>query len=82
METRAQEMGIADFFVDPKALPEDGYGFVQLLTLMAAYGYMLFVASNLIADGSELLLLVPSLAGLVGSCVLPILGCGIRSCRE
>jgi hypothetical protein len=31
-------------------------------------------ASNLISDGSELLLLVPSLAGVVGSCVLPVLG--------
>ena len=67
-------MGISDFFVDPKELPADGYGFVQLLTLLVGYGYVLFIASNLIADGSELLLLVPSLAGLVGSCVLPILG--------
>jgi len=37
-------------------------------------GYVLFVASNMISDGSELLLLVPSIAGLVGSCVLPVLG--------
>ena len=28
----------------------------------------------MISDGSELLLLVPSLAGLVGSVVLPVLG--------
>ena len=28
----------------------------------------------MISDGSELLLLIPSLAGIVGSCVLPILG--------
>lgn len=31
-------------------------------------------ASNLISDGSELLLLVPALAGVVGSVVLPVLG--------
>lgn len=31
-------------------------------------------ASNMISDGSELLLLVPSLAGIVGSVVLPVLG--------
>jgi len=31
-------------------------------------------ASNMISDGSELLLLVPSVAGVVGSVVLPILG--------
>ena len=28
----------------------------------------------MISDGSELLLLVPSVAGIVGSCVLPVLG--------
>lgn len=33
-----------------------------------------FSASNMISDGSELLLLVPSLAGVVGSVVLPVLG--------
>merc|ERR1719163_1764602 len=38
------------------------------------YAYVLFVASDLISDGSELLLLVPAVAGLVGSVVLPILG--------
>ena len=45
-----------------------------MLTLMAAYGFALFTASNMLADGSELLLLVPSLEGLVGSVVLPIVG--------
>jgi hypothetical protein len=35
---------------------------------------VLFVASNMISDGSELLLLLPSIAGIVGSCVLPVLG--------
>lgn len=51
-----------------------GFGFVQVLLLLAVYGSILFVASNLIADGSELLLLVPSLRDIVGSVVLPILG--------
>lgn len=31
-------------------------------------------ASNMISDGSELLLLVPAVAGMVGSVVLPVLG--------
>lgn len=31
-------------------------------------------ASNMISDGSELLLLVPAVAGIVGSVVLPVLG--------
>ena len=35
---------------------------------------MLYYASNLIGEGSELLLLVPSMAGLVGGVVLPVLG--------
>ncbi|KAJ1461013.1 hypothetical protein M885DRAFT_508539 [Pelagophyceae sp. CCMP2097] len=45
-----------------------------LLWLFLSYGGVLFYASNLISEGSELLLLVPSLAGIVGSCVLPVLG--------
>ena len=54
--------------------PDWAWGMVQVLFLMAGYGYVLFKASNMLADGSELLLLVPSLAGVVGSVVLPILG--------
>eukprot|EP01048_Picozoa_sp_COSAG05_P017286 COSAG05_NODE_2336_length_3214_cov_2.012520_2_plen_362_part_00 len=55
-------------------LSEGGYGVVQLLFLMAAYGFVLFNGANLIGDWAELLLLVPSLAGIVGTLVLPILG--------
>lgn len=62
------------FFIDPKDLPDDAYGLAQVLFLGAVYGYVLFNASNLISDGSELLLLVPSMAGIVGSVVLPVLG--------
>ncbi|RLN69317.1 hypothetical protein BBJ29_000226 [Phytophthora kernoviae] len=61
-------------FIDPKDLPDDGYGLIQVLFLGAVYGFVLFNASNLISDGSELLLLVPSMAGIVGSVVLPVLG--------
>ncbi|KAF0683134.1 Aste57867_24822 [Aphanomyces stellatus] len=61
-------------FIDPKSLPETGGGFVQVLFLGAVYGYVLFHSSSLISDGSELLLLVPSIAGVVGSIVLPVLG--------
>jgi len=35
---------------------------------------VLYFSSNLISEGSELLLLVPELAGLVGGVVLPLLG--------
>lgn len=65
---------LGKLFIDPQDLPNDGYGFVQVLFLAAAYGFVLFNASNMISDGSELLLLVPALAGIVGSVVLPILG--------
>jgi len=57
--------------VDPSTL-EDKPG--AILFLMLVYGFILFKASNLISDGSELLLLIPSVAGIVGSVVLPILG--------
>jgi hypothetical protein len=45
-----------------------------LLFLTIVYGVILYQSSNLISSGSELLLLVPSMASLVGSIVLPILG--------
>ncbi len=63
----------SSMFVDPTTLTGPG-GFIQLLILMAGYGYVLSFGSNMISDGSELLLLVPSLAGIVGSVVLPVLG--------
>eukprot|EP00760_Papus_ankaliazontas_P031300 PhM_4_TR522/c0_g1_i1/m.106322 len=65
---------ISQFFVDPKDLSGGVGGFVQLLYLAATYGYILCTASGWIGDGSELLLLIPSLAGIVGSVVLPVLG--------
>lgn len=46
----------------------------QIFFLTGMYAYVLFQASNLISDGSELLLLVPPLAPMVGSVVLPVLG--------
>lgn len=61
-------------FIDPKDLPQDGSGLLQVLFLGAVYGFVLFNASNMISDGSELLLLVPAMAGIVGSIVLPVLG--------
>jgi Ca2+/Na+ antiporter len=46
----------------------------QVLVQTGLYGYILFVAANMIGDNAELLLLVPEYATLVGSVVLPILG--------
>eukprot|EP00051_Salpingoeca_urceolata_P022048 m.352557 g.352557 ORF g.352557 m.352557 type:complete len:639 (-) comp19903_c6_seq3:847-2763(-) len=65
----ATHFGIEHDFCDQKA-----FGGVQVFFLMAVYGYVLSWASNLISDGSELLLLVPSMRGIVGTVVLPILG--------
>lgn len=59
---------------DEGKLPAGGYGVFQLLFLMVCYGYFLFNGANLIGDGAELLLLVPSMEGIVGTLVLPILG--------
>jgi Ca2+/Na+ antiporter len=65
---------LSHLFVDVSTLPDDGYGFVQLLFLGAVYGYILCYCSNMIKDGSELLLLIPAYSGIVGSIVLPVLG--------
>mmetsp|Transcript_26330 Transcript_26330/g.85064 ORF Transcript_26330/g.85064 Transcript_26330/m.85064 type:complete len:534 (+) Transcript_26330:61-1662(+) len=56
-------------FVEP-----GGTNDAQLFFLTAVYAYVLYMASDLISSGSELLMLVPSVAGVVGSIVLPILG--------
>lgn len=45
-----------------------------LFFLTVIYAVILYQSSNLISSGSELLLLVPAVASLVGSIVLPILG--------
>eukprot|EP01060_Flectonema_neradi_P039985 TRINITY_DN898_c2_g1_i1.p1 TRINITY_DN898_c2_g1~~TRINITY_DN898_c2_g1_i1.p1 ORF type:complete len:601 (+),score=130.61 TRINITY_DN898_c2_g1_i1:88-1890(+) len=70
-------MFISNMFVDPHLLIEasenEFYGIIQLLFHGMVYGYILFVASNMISEGSELLLLTP-LKGVVGSVVLPVLG--------
>ncbi|CAK0808729.1 unnamed protein product [Prorocentrum cordatum] len=47
---------------------------MQIVSLTVLYGYVLLHASDLISRGSELLLLVPRFAPVVGSVVLPILG--------
>lgn len=59
------------FFINPS---DDVYGFLQICFLGMVYAYILCYGSNMIKDGSELLLLIPSLAGVVGSIVLPVLG--------
>mmetsp|Transcript_62393 Transcript_62393/g.115817 ORF Transcript_62393/g.115817 Transcript_62393/m.115817 type:complete len:610 (-) Transcript_62393:59-1888(-) len=71
---------LAKFFINP-ATPADGgsiedsaYGMVQVLFLGGCYFYIIMLGCNLISDGSELLLLVPSFAGIIGSIVLPVLG--------
>lgn len=56
-------------FVDPTELP-----IMQLAFLTTVYSFVLFYASNLISDGSELLVFIPRLQGIVGSVVLPVLG--------
>ncbi|CAM9236042.1 unnamed protein product [Heterosigma akashiwo] len=67
-------MGLSDLFIDPDTLPEGTYGFIQLMFLLVVYAYILCTGSNYISDGSELLLLIPSVAGIVGSVILPVLG--------
>lgn len=59
--------------IGPSVDPAD-VGLTGLLWLFLSYGYALYFAANMIGEGSELLLLVPSMAGLVGGVVLPLLG--------
>jgi len=67
--------GLLDkILISPELIKDEEGGVCKILFLMLVYGFILFKASNLISDGSELLLLIPSLAGIVGSVVLPILG--------
>mmetsp|Transcript_25900 Transcript_25900/g.62394 ORF Transcript_25900/g.62394 Transcript_25900/m.62394 type:complete len:687 (-) Transcript_25900:469-2529(-) len=62
-------------FVDAGELPEDGFGFIQLLTLLFGYGYIIILCAQGIGDGCELLMAYsPRMASLVGPVVLPILG--------
>jgi len=65
--------GISDLFIPPEDIRHDGFGWIQLLFLMLIYGYILYRASKLIADGSELLSIVLD-PGLVGGLILPVMG--------
>jgi Ca2+/Na+ antiporter len=56
-------------FVDPKE-----QNAAQIIFYTLFFGYILYYASNLISDGSELLLLVPQFSAIIGSVVLPVLG--------
>lgn len=56
-------------FVDPDACNN-----LQLVFLTVVYGVILYQSSQLISTGSEYLMFFPSVAGIVGSIVLPILG--------
>jgi hypothetical protein len=55
---------LSGLFVDVKELPQGVFGFIQLIYLLSTYGFFLLKASNMISGGSELLLLIPSLAGI------------------
>jgi Ca2+/Na+ antiporter len=60
-------------FIDVSTFPHDGYGAFQLVFITIVYGFILYKASKLIADGAELLTLIMD-AGFVGAVVLPVLG--------
>jgi Ca2+/H+ antiporter len=49
-------------------------GMLHVLMLLVAYGFVLYQASVLISDGSELLLCVDGYKKIVGTVVLPVLG--------
>lgn len=59
-------------FINIEALPQDGYGTIQIAFLAIVYFTILKYASGLITYGAKLLLLIPPLAGFVGTVVLPV----------
>jgi len=65
---------VSGMFSESPFVPPEHMNNSAMLMMTMIYGVVLYQSSNLIADGSELLLLIPSVAGLVGSIVLPILG--------
>lgn len=54
-------------------VPSEDIGLIPQTFLMAVYGYILFTASNIISDGSEMLLCIYG-PGIVGGLLIPILG--------
>jgi hypothetical protein len=44
---------LQQLFPDPALFTHDGAGAIQLIFVAGVYGYILFFASNLISDGSE-----------------------------
>lgn len=58
-------ISISDFFVDVSDLPSTTYGFIQICFLTFIYGYILYIATYLIAEGSALLMLVPEMQGKI-----------------
>ena len=65
---------LGKIFVDVSTLPNDAFGFIQLMYIGLTYAFVLMQSSKMISEGSELLLLIPAYAGVVGSIVLPVLG--------
>ncbi len=62
-------MAEPDFYVVERSFG----GLVQLVFLMLVYGTILLYASKMIADGSELLMLILN-PGIIGGLVLPVMG--------
>ena len=57
------------FFPDPVDLSA-----YQLIFMVCVYFTVLLKASMLVVEGSELLILVPAVSGIVGSVIIPLLG--------
>lgn len=67
-----KEVGDSSFSVP--MIPPEMCTLPQMMLELAFYGYILYTAADLIGNGSELLLLVPSMAAITGSIIIPCLG--------
>ena len=64
------EFALGRIFIDVGELPAGAAGFIQLLWLFIFYAIVLFQGSNMISDGSELLLLLLLLVAFMFGVVL------------
>jgi len=48
-------MGLSDLFIDPSTLPDDGYGLIQLASLLIGYGNLLLSTDEKDSLGTQLM---------------------------
>lgn len=63
-----------DLYINVTSIPDTGYGYFQILSLLFIYFALLWFSSYLIVSGTELLIFIPGFSSIVGSIILPVMG--------